>query len=293
MCCSFTIDIRRDYHLSPTHCFFWVLSSIPHTESDRDTPVLLFETMSITIERSEYIRGGGAPYIPIYDSTPFPAEDRGGDMDSCSSSSIGRNTESSSNGGDESEGESEVQSSYKGPLDTMDALAEVLPIKRGISNFYSGKSKSFTSLADVSSAISIKDLEKAENPYTRKRKNLLARSNFWDKNHNNPLKNNGSGISKRVTHSSRSTFPMGVTMTGCGSNVKSEDSNTFSTSPSFCLPPLHPHGKKSPCSSSSPPSPRRNSPWRSFSLSDLQCVAEATPNITDLAICGDKDNKLH
>lgn len=129
MCCSFTIDIRRDYHLSPTHCFFWVLSSIPHTESDRDTPVLLFETMSITIERSEYIRGGGAPYIPIYDSTPFPAEDRGGDMDSCSSSSIGRNTESSSNGGDESEGESEVQSSYKGPLDTMDALAEVLPIK--------------------------------------------------------------------------------------------------------------------------------------------------------------------
>lgn len=85
--------------------------------------------MSITIERSDCIHGGGAPYIPTYDSVPFPAENGGGDMDSCSSSSIGRNTESSSNGGDESEGESEVQSSYKGSLDTMDALEEVLPIK--------------------------------------------------------------------------------------------------------------------------------------------------------------------
>jgi hypothetical protein len=163
--------------------------------------------------------------------------------------------------------------------------------RRGISQFYSGKSKSFTSLADASSVTSIKDLEKGENPYTRKRKNLLAHSNFFDKNHNYTLKNSSGGIPKRLANTTRSAFPMGLTTTSSGSNNKIEDSNSVSTSPSSCLPPLPPHGKKR---SSSPPPSRRNSPWRSFSLSDLQCVAAATPNITGLAICsGDKDNKLH
>ncbi|XP_062149103.1 protein OXIDATIVE STRESS 3 LIKE 1-like [Alnus glutinosa] len=252
--------------------------------------------MSITIERSKFIHGGGMPCGRIYNSQRFPTE-RGGDLDSCSSSSIGGNSDlsgGSSDGGDESGGETEVQSSFKGPLDTMDALEEVLPVKRGISSFYSGKSKSFTSLADASSATSIKDLEKGENPYTRKRKNLLAHSNFLDKSHNYTLKNSSCGISKRPANTSRSPFPMGVTTTSSGSNNKSEDSNSVSTSASFCLPPLPPHGKKTPCSSSPPPPPRRNSPWRSFSLSDLQCVAAATPNITGLTICsGDKNNKLH
>lgn len=67
----------------------------------------------------------------ISDSSRFPAE-RGDDLDSCSSSSIGRNSDSSggsSDGGDESGGDGEVQSLYKGPLDTMDALEEVLPVK--------------------------------------------------------------------------------------------------------------------------------------------------------------------
>lgn len=57
----------------------------------------------------------------------------GDDEDSCSSSSIGRNSVSdTSDGGggdDESGEESEVQSSFKGPLDTMNALQEVLPLK--------------------------------------------------------------------------------------------------------------------------------------------------------------------
>lgn len=255
--------------------------------------------MSITIERSKFIHGG-MPRIPIYDSPRLPSE-READEDSCSSSSVGRNSDlsnGSSDGGNESDGESEVQSSFKGPLDTMNALEEVLPVKRGISNFYSGKSKSFTSLADASIATSIKDLAKPENPYTKKRKNLLAHSqshsNFLDKSHNYILTNTGAWISKRPANSSRSMVPIGVTMASSGSNNNSEDSNSVSTSPPCCLPPLHPHSKKSPSSSSSPPPPRRNSPWRSFSLSDLQCVAAATPSITGFAICGeDEDNKLH
>ncbi|XP_018811493.1 uncharacterized protein LOC108984112 [Juglans regia] len=294
MCCSFPINT----HAALSHSYPLLspcsLTSILHSDSQIQRlifPVLLFVMMSITIDRSKFLHGDGGPYAPIYGATRFRAEQRGDDLESCSSSSIGRNSDSLSDGGDESGGESEIQSSYKGPLDTMDALEEVLPVKRGISNFYSGKSKSFTSLGDVSSETSIKDLEKAENPYTRKRKNLLAHSSFWDKNHSCPLKNNGDATSKRSTNSSRSTFPIG---TDSGSNGRNEDSNSVSASPSFCLPPLHPHGKKPPCSSSLPPPPLRNSPWRSFSLPDLQCAAAATPDITGLAIySGDKDNKLH
>lgn len=44
-----------------------------------------------------------------------------------SSSSIGRNSDVSSDG--EDCGENEAQSSYKGPLDMMEALEEVLPIR--------------------------------------------------------------------------------------------------------------------------------------------------------------------
>lgn len=53
------------------------------------------------------------------------------ELDSCSSSSIGRNSDSSGRLSVESDGEdeTEAQSSYKGPLDTMDSLEEVLPIR--------------------------------------------------------------------------------------------------------------------------------------------------------------------
>lgn len=58
----------------------------------------------------------------------FPVE---GDEGSSSSSSLGRNSDVSggSSDGDEDSNEAEVQSSYKGPLDTLDALEVVLPIK--------------------------------------------------------------------------------------------------------------------------------------------------------------------
>lgn len=165
--------------------------------------------------------------------------------------------------------------------------------RRGISKFYGGKSKSFTSLADASSVSSVKDLGKPENPYTRKRKNLLARANLLDKSLNYPLNNSGGGISKKLANSSRSSFLLGETLSSSGCNSNDDDSNLISTSPSSCLPPLHPHIKRSPGNRSSSP-PERQSPCRSFSLSDLQCVAASTPNITGLAICsGDEGKKPH
>ncbi|KAK9273724.1 hypothetical protein L1049_018534 [Liquidambar formosana] len=146
-------------------------------------------------------------------------EERGREKsDSCSSSSsssssIGKNSDLSGRSSDgEDSGEAEVQSSYKQPFDSMDALEEVLPIRRGISRFYSGKSKSFASLTDASSTSSVKDIAKPENAYTRKRRNLLASSLVWDKNRNSPLRSNGGGISKRPANSSRSTLALAVAM---------------------------------------------------------------------------------
>ncbi|KAM1727522.1 hypothetical protein ACFX12_018146 [Malus domestica] len=234
-------------------------------------------------QRPRFIHG--TPCIPIYNSSEGFAQDRRLDQeDSCSSSSssVGMNSDSSdgSSEGEES-GETGVQSSFKGPLDTMDQLEEVLPVKRGISKFYSGKSKSFTSLADVSSVSSVKELAKPKNRYTKKRKNLLAQNYFQDKNCNDSMTNNGVVISKRpAANPSRGSFIIGETWSSSPSYSNGEGSNSISPSPSSCLPPLPPHGRQSPDNDPSPPLPRRSSPWRSFSLSDLQCIAAATPDIT-------------
>ncbi|XP_020594575.1 uncharacterized protein LOC110034670 [Phalaenopsis equestris] len=113
------------------------------------------------------------------------------------SSSIGRNSECSVEGGEEG-GEAEVQSSYKGPLDTMDALEDSLPIRRGISKFYCGKSKSFAVLSDAMTKVaSAKELGKPENAYSRKRKKLFSLACRWE-----AAECDRSGCSKRRANSS-------------------------------------------------------------------------------------------
>ncbi|EEF46278.1 protein OXIDATIVE STRESS 3 LIKE 2 [Ricinus communis] len=197
----------------------------------------------------------------------FPAVERRREEEEDDDSTSSSSSSSSSSIVRNNDEESEVDSSFKGPLDTMNTLEEVLPIKRGISKFYNGKSKSFTSLADASSASSIKDFVKPENPYTRKRKNLLARKNLWDdKNHNRLPRDNGSCIPKRPATSNRSAVAR---------DNKREDNPSMSSSTSSCLPPLHPHGKTPPSNESCSPPLQRISARRSFSLSDLQCAAAA------------------
>lgn len=258
--------------------------------------------MSIAFETNNIIARPGfvdrMPFKPIYDpsdsgrfSGDRTAIDRSDELDSCSSSSIGKNSDvingSSSDGEDESKDDNEVQSRFKGPLDCLDSLEEVLPIKRGISSFYSGKSKSYTSLADISSCSSVKDIAKKEDAYTRKRKNLLAHSNYWDKSR--ILENSISGMSKRLANSSRSSLALSAMISSSESNDNSECIGSNSSSHSPCLPPLPPHGRrsKSPNNepSASPPTPvRKFSPWRSLSLSDLQHSATATTASTALVI---------
>lgn len=60
---------------------------------------------------------------------------------------------------------SNSSSQSNGPLEDFTELFAQLPIKRGLSMFYQGKSQSFTSLSSVKS---IEDLPKKENPYSRR-----------------------------------------------------------------------------------------------------------------------------
>ncbi|MED6121947.1 hypothetical protein PIB30_035090 [Stylosanthes scabra] len=66
--------------------------------------------------------------------------------------------------------EEEVQSKLNG-LNSLDSLEDSLPIKRGLSNHFSGKSKSFSDLSQVNT---VKDLKKQENPFNKRRRVLMA-----------------------------------------------------------------------------------------------------------------------
>ncbi|KAM3301260.1 hypothetical protein P3S67_015761 [Capsicum chacoense] len=239
------------------------------------------------IERPEFVHG--MAFVPIYKSPDLGVgEEDEDDRTSSSSSSIGRNSDDSppaggsSSDGDGGESE-EVQSAFKpgAALDNLESLEEVLPIKRGISRFYAGKSKSYTNLADAASCSSLKDVVKPENAYTRKRKNLLAHSNFFDKNRNHFPRNNGSGLHKRPINS-RSSLAFGATSSCSDSNNSSESFNSNASSPRFSLPPLPPQSRRYSIEPSSSPPEQKLSAWRSFSLSDLQGAAAGTPSLTGI-----------
>lgn len=249
--------------------------------------------MPIALERGSGIGrpgfGRGIGWVPIYELPEaagiIPA---GRKLDpaaavadsSTSSSSIGKNSDGESAvSNPEDAGEEEVQSTYRGSLETMDALEESLPIRRGISNFYRGKSISFTSLADaMKTCSSSKDLAKPENAYTCRRRNLLAFKHTWDRPHGNPLRGTGGGISKRPANSSRSTLTLAVAMCNSGSSgTYSEEERDQRR----LLPPLHPSGK--PASGASPlsssPPQKCPLPMRSFSLTELQGMAGSISSI--------------
>ncbi|KAG0448765.1 hypothetical protein HPP92_027667 [Vanilla planifolia] len=63
---------------------------------------------------------------------------------------------------------------------SLDSLEDSLPIKRGLSAFFSGKSKSFASLSDAS-ASTAKDLAKTENPFNKRRRIQVANKVSWSR----------------------------------------------------------------------------------------------------------------
>ncbi|TKY54417.1 hypothetical protein E2542_SST18824 [Spatholobus suberectus] len=271
MCMCYTADI---YSPQLTPYLAAVASFISfHTEPFFFSLLFFAKTMpfaletdgGVTIERSSFVH-----CVSICDRD-FPVED----SDSSSSSSIGRNSTSSEDSSDQEDaGEVEVQSSFKGPLDSINDLEEDLPVKKGISKFYSGKSKSFTSLADAAAATSMQEIVKPEDPYAKKRKNLIARNALIERSRS--CADNIGGISKRPANIGR-----GASCLTSGGSEEGNSNSSTSISPPFPLPPLHPRANRS---SLPQPSATRNSPWRSYSWSDLHSVAEAH-DISGLAIC--------
>lgn len=180
-----------------------------------------------------------------------------------SSSSIGENSDDDEEKQDCGEENEEVQSKLKeNPFDSaIGALEQALPIRRGISKFYNGKSKSFASLGDATCS-SIKEITKPENAYTRKRKNLLAYSLLYDKGGRASVLKTpgiGGGIAKRPIPSSRSTLGLAVAMGHYNDSACDENGPSLERSESPRTP-----------SASPPESPLHPSSWRSFSLVDLQ-----------------------
>ncbi|MCO5606369.1 hypothetical protein L7F22_060557 [Adiantum nelumboides] len=111
---------------------------------------------------------------------------------------------SSSGDGSSTNGD-EVQSEYRG---ACSASLGTSPPKKGLSRFYSGKSRSFSCLADV---VSVKDLSKPENPYAKKRKCIEGRGS-----HNRPqlppLQKGVASISKKLPNNGKSTLALAVAM---------------------------------------------------------------------------------
>ncbi|KAI7732858.1 hypothetical protein M8C21_009861 [Ambrosia artemisiifolia] len=191
----------------------------------------------------------------------FPVVKDEDDRDSTSSSSIGNNSDASGADDDDDDGGGEVQSLFKGPHAPR---LRHIDKRRGISTFYSGKSKSYTSLADAVSVPSIQDIVKPEDAYNRKRKNMIAHGVILNKNPNFTSK---SGITKKVANANRGPLASEL------NNNHHNSAGGESSSPGSSRPPLPAHHRISPIAfNESLNSPHRSycSPWRSYSLSDLQ-----------------------
>ncbi|CAH8390825.1 unnamed protein product [Eruca vesicaria subsp. sativa] len=172
----------------------------------------------------------------------------------------------------EEDGEvNEAESSYKGPLDLMEALEEVLPVRKGISNYYNGKSKSFTNLeaaSTLASSSSMKDLAKPENAYSRRRRNLLCHQ-IWESNKTTPR---GRISKKHIMSSSRSALTLAMAVAAGEGSSSGRDS---SSGRQMVLPPLYPRSQGSFGNMKS----SGFYAWRSYSVADIpRCFPATTTN---------------
>lgn len=71
-----------------------------------------------------------------------------------------------------------------------------MPIRKGISAFYGGRSKSFACLDEAAYLSSIKEIGKVENAYNRRNRNLIAYYHVWNKGKGTGGVT-GGGISKK------------------------------------------------------------------------------------------------
>ncbi|XP_010929318.1 protein OXIDATIVE STRESS 3 LIKE 4 [Elaeis guineensis] len=178
----------------------------------------------------------------------FFIEEKVVEEESSETSSIGVQSSDSSS---EKEEEDEVQSKAKnGAFGSLVSLEESLPIKRGLSNFFSGKSKSFASLADVATSTA-RDLVKPENPFNKRRRLLMA------------------SRTRRASYASFMTCLPPLSSDHIAEEIEKEeeeDEDERNSGDSSTLAPLPPHVSRERKIKKAFRSPR------SFSLSDLQNV---------------------
>lgn len=114
-------------------------------------------------------------------------------------------------------------------LNDMSSLFQQLPIKRGLSKFYQGKSQSFTSLKNVQS---LEDLVKPESPYNKKLKSCKSYGGFYENQDSMCIFKSTSAMSKKGVYSANSRG-------SCSSlNARRGSGSNFMGS----KPPVHPHG---------------------------------------------------
>ncbi|CAL9100935.1 unnamed protein product [Musa textilis] len=110
-------------------------------------------------------RGATLPRVSEDGNDLFESSSFCGDSDdsvsssSSSSNAVDDTTSSASSGA--------LRLDSQGPLFELSSLVAQLPIKRGLSRYFQGKSQSFTSLSDVRC---IEDLAKKETPYGKRMK---------------------------------------------------------------------------------------------------------------------------
>ncbi|KAG0470431.1 hypothetical protein HPP92_016532 [Vanilla planifolia] len=108
-------------------------------------------------------------------------EEEGDAEFSSDSSSIGADSSASSfEEGEDGKIKLEDEEATATTFVSLDSLEDSLPIKRGLSAFFSGKSKSFASLSDAS-ASTAKDLAKTENPFNKRRRIQVANKVSWSR----------------------------------------------------------------------------------------------------------------
>ncbi|KAL5852990.1 hypothetical protein ACOSQ3_008108 [Xanthoceras sorbifolium] len=143
-------------------------------------------TASVCV-RDRAAGGGGCVVVPaaqdinkkvVSGSCLFLKEETGSDdlSDSSSSSSSSIGAPGDSDDEEEVNKDADVDVSSSSSKLFLDSLEDSLPIKRGLSSHFGGKSKSFGNLSDVST---VKDLEKPENPFNKRRRVLI--SNKWSR----------------------------------------------------------------------------------------------------------------
>lgn len=139
---------------------------------------------------------------------------------SCSSSELAEDASSStlcSSSSSSSSSSSTSLSNCHGPLYELSELMTHLPIKRGLSKFYQGKSQSFTSLARVQS---IEDLVKKESPHRKRLKMCKSFAGALD-NHSQKSYGPRPTISKKSSISKVSFLSSSSSLSKRGASVAS------------------------------------------------------------------------